>query len=262
MKIATWNVNSLNVRLPQVLAWLEKHQPDILALQETKLQDVRFPLGAFEELGYAAAYSGQKTYNGVALLSRFPLDEVQAGISGLADDQRRALAATVAGVRIICLYVPNGQAVGSAKYHYKLEWLSALQGWLQDELSRHERLIVLGDLNIAPEDRDVHDPRRWAGQVLVSGPERAAFQALLELGLHDALRLSPQPAGVFSWWNYGALAFRRNWGLRIDHVLVSAALAGVCDGVWVDREARGNERPSDHAPVVAQFGLSAPSALS
>ncbi|AFZ65989.1 exodeoxyribonuclease III [Deinococcus peraridilitoris] len=253
MKIASWNVNSLNVRLPQVLAWLQEHRPDVLALQETKLEDARFPVAVFEELGYCAVYSGQKTYNGVALLSRTPLTEVQIGIPQYTDEQRRVVAATLAGVRVVCLYVPNGQAVGSAKYHYKLEWLSHVRTWLEEELARHTRLAVVGDLNIAPEDRDVHDPRRWEGQVLVSGPERAAFQSLLDLGLQDALRLSPQSEGIFSWWNYGALAFRRNWGLRIDHVLLSGELARECRACWVDRQPRGNERPSDHAPVVAEF---------
>jgi len=253
VKLATWNVNSLNVRLPQVLAWLEEQRPDVLALQETKLEDHRFPADAFAALGYSAAFSGQKTYNGVALLSRLPLEDVQVGVPGLEDEQRRVIAATVGGVRVVCLYVPNGQAVGSDKYAYKLEWLAAVREWLREELAAHGRLAVMGDFNVAPEDRDVHSPKRWEGQVLVSGPEREAFRALLDLGLHDAFRLHEQPERVFSWWNYGRLAFPRNWGLRIDHVLVSAALAGECQSCTVDLEPRRHERPSDHAPVVATF---------
>ncbi|GMA17164.1 exodeoxyribonuclease III (plasmid) [Deinococcus metallilatus] len=254
MKLATWNVNSLGVRLPQVLAWLEAHRPDVLALQETKMVDERFPVQALAELGYTAAYAGQKTYNGVAILARGPLEAVRVGIPGLEDEQRRVVAATLGGVRVICLYVPNGQAVGSEKYRYKLAWLDAARAWLEAELAAHERLVVMGDFNVAPEDRDVHDPRRWAGQVLVSAPERAAFRTLLDLGLRDAFRLFEQPGQVYSWWNYGALAFRRNWGLRIDHLLVSPALAAKCRACWVDRAPRAHERPSDHAPVVAEFG--------
>lgn len=254
LKLATWNVNSLNVRLPQVLAWLEEQRPDVLALQETKLEDHRFPAADLAALGYAAAFSGQKTYNGVALLSHAGLGDVQVGVPGLDDEQRRAVAATVDGVRVVCLYVPNGQAVDSPKYAYKLEWLAAVRGWLRDELAAHGRLAVMGDFNVAPEDRDVHSPERWEGQVLVSGPERAAFRALLDLGLHDAFRLFPQPERVFSWWNYGRLAFPRNWGLRIDHILVSAALAGECRECGVDLGPRRHEQPSDHAPVVATFG--------
>ncbi|EYB68992.1 Exodeoxyribonuclease III [Deinococcus phoenicis] len=253
LKLATWNVNSLNVRLPQVLAWLEAQRPDLLALQETKLEDHRFPLAELEALGYRAAYSGQKTYNGVALLSRLPLTDVQVGIPGFADEQRRVLAATVGSVRVVCLYVPNGQAVGSEKYAYKLAWLAAVREWLRDELRQYARLAVMGDFNVAPEDRDVHSPKRWEGQVLVSEPERAAFRDLLALGLHDAFRLLPQPERVFSWWNYGRLAFPRNWGLRIDHVLVSAALAAECQSCTVDSGPRAHERPSDHAPVLATF---------
>ncbi|WP_104991793.1 exodeoxyribonuclease III [Deinococcus sp. NW-56] len=257
MKLATWNVNSLNVRLPQVLAWLETHQPDVLALQETKLEDHRFPAADFATLGYSASFSGQKTYNGVALLSRTPLESVQIGIPGFEDEQRRVLAATVGGVRVACLYVPNGQAVGSDKYAYKLEWLTAARDWLRDELAAHGRLAVVGDFNVAPEDRDVHSPKRWEGQVLVSEPERAAFRVLLDLGLHDAFRLHEQPERVFSWWPYGRLGFPRNWGLRIDHVLVSPTLAAECRACTVDIEPRRHERPSDHAPVVATFAAPA-----
>ncbi|MFC4453911.1 exodeoxyribonuclease III [Deinococcus sonorensis] len=255
MRLATWNVNSLNVRLPQVLDWLNQHQPDVLALQETKLPDERFPQAALEEAGYTCAWFGQKAYNGVALLSRTPMEDVQRGVPGLEDEQRRALAATIGGVRVVCLYVPNGQQVDSDKYRYKLDWLAATRDWLQQELSVHPRLVVMGDMNVAPEDQDVHDPRRWAGQVLVSPPERRAFAALLDVGLQDAFRLFPQPPKVFSWWNYGAVAFRRNLGLRIDHVLVSAELARRCRACVVDPGPRGHERPSDHAPVLADFDL-------
>ncbi|SMB96229.1 exodeoxyribonuclease III [Deinococcus hopiensis] len=253
LKLATWNVNSLNVRLPQVLAWLEAERPDVLALQETKLEDSRFP-AAFAELGYACAFSGQKTYNGVALVSRLPLEDVQIGIPDFGDPQRRVLAATVGSVRVVCLYVPNGQAVGSEKYAYKLEWMAAARDWLRAELESHPRLAVVGDFNVAPEDRDVHSPKRWAGQILVSESEREAFRALLDLGLRDAFRLHEQPERVFSWWPYGRLGFPRNWGLRIDHILVSEGLAGSCRGCAVDAGPRGHERPSDHAPVVATFG--------
>ncbi|PTA69415.1 exodeoxyribonuclease III [Deinococcus arcticus] len=257
MKLATWNVNSLRVRLPQVLAWLQTQQPDVLALQETKLEDHLFPVAELAALGYHAAFSGQKTYNGVALLSRQPLQDVQLGVPGLADDQRRVLAATTGGVRVVCLYVPNGQALDSPKYAYKLNWLAAVRNWLQAEVTVHGRVAVMGDFNVAPEDRDVYSPARWAGQVLVSDPERAAFRALLDIGLHDALRLHDQPERVFSWWNYGRLALARNWGLRIDHILVSATLAGECQGCTVDTGPRHHERPSDHAPVLATFAAPA-----
>lgn len=253
MNVATWNVNSLNVRLPQVLTWLEATQPDVLALQETKLEDHRFPAADLTALGYSAAFSGQKTYNGVALLARSPLRDVQADIPGFPDPQRRVLAATVRDTRVVCLYVPNGQAVGSEKYAYKLEWLAAVREWLRAELSVHRRLIVLGDFNVAPEDRDVHNPARWAGQVLVSQAERAAFGHLLDLGLQDAFRLHVQPERVFSWWPYGRLGFPRNWGLRIDHILVSEVLAAQCRSCGVDTGPRQHERPSDHAPVIATF---------
>lgn len=256
MKLATWNVNSLTVRLPQVLTWLEAWQPDVLALQETKVIDDRFPVAAVEALGYQPVFSGQKAYNGVALLSRRPLKDVQVDVPDLDDPQRRVLAATVADVRVISLYVPNGQQVGSEKYRYKLEWLDAVQTWVAAELAVHRRLVVMGDLNIAPDDRDVHSPRRWAGQVLVSAAERAAFQSLLRTGLQDAFRLGVQPERVYSWWPYGAVAFARNWGLRIDHILVSAPLAAECQGCVVDASPRGHDRPSDHAPVIATFAAS------
>ncbi|MCC9000285.1 MAG: exodeoxyribonuclease III [Candidatus Contendobacter sp.] len=255
MKIATWNVNSLKVRLPQVLDWLREWRPDILALQETKLTDPDFPTLDIANLGYQAVFAGQKTYNGVAILSRLPASEIVTDLPGMDDPQRRVLGATIGGMRVINLYVPNGQAVGSDKYAYKLAWLEALTGWLRDELARHSQLIVLGDFNIAPEDCDVHDPAAWAGQVLCSTAERAAFQRLLALGLKDAFRLFSQEERSFSWWDYRAAAFRRNLGLRIDHLLASSELATVCTACQVDKGPRHLERPSDHAPVIAEFNL-------
>lgn len=252
-KAITWNVNSLKVRLPQVVEVLESEKPDVLALQETKMTDEVFPEGAFTDLGYHVAFSGQKTYNGVALLSRAPLQEVQVGIPGFEDAQKRAIAASTLGVRVVCLYVPNGQSVDSDKYQYKLQWMQAVQAWLQSELQKHPEVLVMGDFNVAPEDRDVHSPKRWEGEVLVSEAERQAFQGWLGLGLQDAFRLFEQPEKVFSWWNYGRLAFPRNWGLRIDHLLVSPALAGRCSGCHVLLKPRRHERPSDHAPVVGVF---------
>lgn len=255
MKIATWNVNSLRVRLPQVLAWLEQSQVDVLAMQETKLADAEFPRVELEALGYHVCFSGQKTYNGVALLSRQPCDGLVTDIPGFDDPARRVLAATTAGIRIVNLYVPNGQSVGSEKYEYKLRWLDAVTRWLQSELQAHERLVVLGDFNIAPEDRDVHDPAAWVGSVHVSEPERAALRALFGIGLVDVFRLFDQPPGTYSWWDYRGFAFRRNHGLRIDLILASQALAARCTGSHIDREPRRAERPSDHAPVLATFTL-------
>ena len=255
MRVASWNVNSLKVRLPQVLEWLAAHSPDVLGLQETKLVDDVFPLEAIREAGYEVSFSGQPTYNGVALLSRVPQSEVVTDLDGLGDAQRRVLGATVGGVRVLNLYVPNGQEIGSEKYAYKLGWLEALRSQLAAELDRHPRMIVMGDFNIAPDDRDVHDPAAWAGKVLCSEPERAALGRILELGLVDTFRLFEQPEGVFSWWDYRAAGFRRNHGLRIDLVLASTALAGSCTRSWVEVEPRRNERPSDHAPAVAVFDI-------
>jgi exodeoxyribonuclease III len=249
MKIASWNVNSLTVRLPHLLDWLQQAGPDVVALQEIKLEDARFPHQPLRELGYHAICSGQKTYNGVAILSRQPLSDPQVGIPGLADEQRRVLAATIDGVRVINLYVVNGQAVGSEKFAYKLRWLDALHQWLVAELAAHPRLVVLGDFNIAPDDRDVHDPAAWHEQVLCSTAERAALQRLLALGLHDSFRLHSVEPGQFSWWDYRAAAFRRDLGLRIDLVLVSDALRAAVTGAGIDREPRRWPRPSDHAPV-------------
>lgn len=255
MKIATWNVNSLKVRLPHVTEWLESAEPDVLVLQEIKQPDDAFPADAFEQLGYRSLANGQRTYNGVATIARAPLANPVTELPALEDPQRRILAATVNGVRVVNLYVPNGQRVGSEKYDYKLNWLAALRDWLREELAAHERLAVLGDFNIAPEDRDVHDPEKWRDHVLCSGPERAALGQLLALGLADVYRQFEQPAGTYSWWDYRAGAFRRNAGLRIDLILASPALAGACTAAWIDREPRGWQRPSDHTPVVAEFSL-------
>lgn len=253
MKIASWNINSLRVRLPQVLAWLMRHQPDILGLQEIKISDSDFPYAAFAEIGYHAVCNGQKTYNGVALISKLPAEDCVTNPPSLNDTQRRILAAGFGGVRVINLYVPNGSAVGSEKYAYKLDWLSKIRAFIRDELARYPRLVVLGDMNIAPEDRDVYDPEAWREQVLCSTPEREAFRELLALGLSDAFRQFEQPDAGFSWWDYRSGCFRRNWGLRIDHILVSRALLAQCKSCRIDRSPRKLERPSDHAPVLAEF---------
>lgn len=255
MKVASWNVNSLRVRLPQMLEWLAANPVDVLGIQETKLTDDLFPLAQLQDVGYHVRASGQKTYNGVALLSRHPLEDVLLELPGFDDPQRRFIAATSGGVRHVNVYVPNGQAVGSDKYHYKLRWLEALHDFLQAELARHPRLVLMGDFNIAPEDRDVHDPVAWKDQVLCSVPERQALQRLLGLGLADTFRLFEQPEASFSWWDYRQAGFRRNLGLRIDLVLVSPALRGHCRVSRVDVTPRRAERPSDHAPVVAEFEL-------
>lgn len=252
-KIATWNVNSLKVRLPHVLDWLAREAPDVLALQETKTEDVNFPGAALEEAGYHVVFSGQKTYNGVALVTRLPAADPVTDLPGFDDPQRRILAATVGGWRIVDLYVPNGSEVGSDKYAYKLDWFARVQDWLRDELARHPQLVVLGDFNIAPEDRDVHDPDAWRDKILCSAPERQAFQMWLSLGLEDAYRRFDQPDKSFSWWDYRMNGFRRNLGLRIDHILVSPALAERCRACRIDVEPRRLERPSDHAPVIAEF---------
>jgi len=251
MKIATWNVNSLKVRLPHVLDWLATTQADVLCLQETKMEDKAFPYGELEAAGYRAAHNGQKTYNGVAILAREGLEDVRFDIPGFADEQRRLLAATVKGTRVVCAYMPNGQAVGSDKYDYKLRWLAALAAFLREELQRFPQLALLGDYNIAPEDRDVHDPVAWKDQILCSEPERAAFRQFLDLGLADAFRLFAQPEKIYSWWDYRQMGFRLNRGLRIDHILLSSPLAARCRTCIIDKAPRKLERPSDHAPVVA-----------
>jgi exodeoxyribonuclease-3 len=253
IKIASWNVNSLRVRLPQVLDWLSREQPDVLAVQETKTVDADFPAAALAEAGYHAVFSGQKTYNGVALISKEAVTETLTDPSNLDDPQRRVMAASYGDVRVINLYVPNGSEVGSDKYAYKLDWLAKIQAFIQDELTRHPRLVVLGDFNIAPDDRDVHDPEAWRGKILCSAAERAALQGLLALGLSDSIRLFEQEEASFSWWDYRAAGFRRNLGLRIDLILVSTALKEQCCASHIDKSPRKLERPSDHAPVVAEF---------
>ena len=253
MKLATWNVNSLKVRLPQVIEWVGRHRPDVLCVQETKLQNEQFPAAEIRAAGYEPLANGQKTYNGVAILSRGPIADAVAAIPGFPDEQKRVLAATVGGVRVICAYVPNGESVESEKYQYKLKWLAAFRGWVEQELARHPQLAVLGDYNIAPEDRDVHDPAAWEGKVLFSAPERDAFGQLIGIGLKDSFRLFEQPERSFTWWDYRMNAFRRKMGLRIDHILLSEPLAKACAACTIDVEPRKNERPSDHAPVVAEL---------
>jgi exodeoxyribonuclease-3 len=256
MRIATWNVNSLKVRLPHVLAWLEQQKPDILCVQETKTEDANFPAAAITNAGYLPLFCGQKTYNGVALLSRATGAagaDVTAGIPGFDDPQKRVLAATYGDVRVICVYIPNGESVESDKYQYKLKWLAALTGWLRAELQKSPKLALLGDYNIAPDHRDVWDVKAWEGKVLFSAPEHAALNGLLALGLKDSFRLFEQPERSFTWWDYRMNAFRRKLGLRIDHILLSEPLAKNCTSCSIDIEPRKLERPSDHAPVFADI---------
>ena len=250
MRIASWNVNSLNVRMPHLEEWLKARAPEVVALQETKLEDSKFPQQVLADAGWHSVFAGQKTYNGVALLSREPATDLCVGIRGFEDEQKRVLAATVGGVRIVDLYVVNGQAVGSEKYDYKLRWLRACREWLTEERERYPEMVVLGDFNIAPDDRDVHDPAIWNEESIHSSTgERAALRELMSIGLHDSFRLHSADAGQYSWWDYRAGAFRRNHGLRIDLVLVSDALRSRCRASVIDREPRTWERPSDHAPV-------------
>lgn len=251
--IATWNVNSLRVRLPQLAEWLAATKPDIVALQETKLPDADFPIREISDLGYEVVYSGQKTYNGVAVLSRKPLKKIATDIPGFDDEQRRVLAAETDGLLILDLYVPNGQEPGSEKYAYKLRWLEALEAWLHGSLLKNREVVVLGDFNIAPEDRDVHDPAAWVGSVHVSELERAAYRRLLDTGLVDVFRQFDRSDKSFSWWDYRAGAFRRDHGLRIDLILATTDLAKRCVAAHIDREPRRAERPSDHTPVIAEF---------
>ncbi|HEL5027568.1 TPA: exodeoxyribonuclease III [Stenotrophomonas maltophilia] len=255
MKIASWNVNSLNVRLPHLEQWLKEFGPDIVGIQETKLEDHKFPDSALIAAGYRSVFAGQKTYNGVALLSREPAQDVQIGIPGFEDEQKRVIAGTFGDLRVINLYVVNGQDIGTDKYEYKLRWLEAVHAWIAEELQRHPKLIVMGDFNIAPDARDVHDPEVWnENHILTSTSERGALNKLLQLGLHDGFRLHNDETGVFSWWDYRAAGFRRNLGLRIDLTLVSDALKGSAVASGIDREPRTWERPSDHAPAWVQLG--------
>ncbi len=288
MKLATWNVNSLKVRLPHVLGWLAANPVDVLCLQETKQQDGDFPQSELLAAGYSSVFSGQRTYNGVAILSRTPAGDIQTGIPDFADEQKRVIAATFTSgsitkeqsdderttrtvlkarpgvseeanavspmqsdrIRVVCVYVPNGQSIDSDKYQYKLSWLAALHDWLKRELTRYPKLVLLGDYNIAPEDCDVYDPKAWEGNVLVSAPERAQFRNLVQLGLHDSFRLFEQAEKSYSWWDYRMMAFRRNRGLRIDHILISEPLVKLCKSCAIDKTPRKLERPSDHTPVV------------
>ena len=255
MKIATWNVNSLKVRLPQVLEWLDAHSPDILVLQEIKQVNEMFPADEFAAAGYRSVASGQKTYNGVAVVARSEPADLVTDFPGFDDPQRRILAATIDGLRVVNLYVPNGSEVGSDKYAYKLSWLDALHDYLQAELRVHEQLVVLGDFNIAPADEDVYDPEKWGDAILCSPKERAALEKVMSLGFSDVFRQFEQPEQTFSWWDYRAAGFRRNAGLRIDLILASPQLSEICTASYVDKEPRGWERPSDHAPVVAEFDV-------
>lgn len=250
MQLATWNINSLAVRLPQVLDWLAAHPVDVLALQELKLTDDKFPAQAFAEAGYQAQWFGQKTYNGVALVTRQPATDVVKNIPGFEDEQSRVITATVDGIRVVGAYFPNGQAPGSDKFAYKMRWLDALRDWVRAEMAAHPALVLMGDYNITFDDLDVWDPEGMREAIHCTTEERDKLQALIGLGLTDAVRLFPQPVKNYSWWDYRDLAFRRNRGLRIDHILVSDAVkarAGICA---VDKGPRKNERPSDHAPVV------------
>jgi exodeoxyribonuclease-3 len=253
MKIATWNVNSLAIRLPRLVGWLAANEPDIVGLQETKVEDARFPALEIAATGYQAIFYGQRTYNGVAILSKVSAAEVKPDMPEFPDDHKRVLAATIGDLRFVCFYVPNGQSVGSEKYAYKLRWLQAATAYLKHELARFPKLVVVGDINVAPEDRDVHDPALWRNAIMCSEPERAAFRDWLALGFKDAFRLFDQPPNTFSWWDYRMLAFPKNRGLRIDHVLLSPSLASSCRSCRIDREMRKGEKPSDHAPVVAEL---------
>ena len=255
MRIATWNVNSVRARLPRLLAWLDRKRPDVVALQETKVVDGEFPAAELAEVGYRCAVFGQKTYNGVAILSREEAVETVRGLPGdAADADRRLLAATVAGVRVVSVYVPNGKEVGHPAWEAKLIWLDRLREWLAATTTPTAPLVVCGDFNIAPDDRDVWDVAQWSGQNLFSEPEKERFRRLLGWGLVDTLRRLHGEGGIYTWWDYRAGAFHRGWGLRIDHVLATASLAERCTGVEVDREERKGEKPSDHAPVIAAFG--------
>jgi exodeoxyribonuclease-3 len=253
MKIASWNVNSLRVRLPQVLDWLQQQQPDMLALQETKMTDDLFPADEIRQAGYQVSYSGQKTYNGVAILSRQEQLELVTDVPGLEDPQRRILGATIGDVRLLNLYVVNGQEVGSDKYDWKLHWLDKVSDYIESQLDCYSKLVVVGDFNIAPADEDTWDPQEWKDRILCSVPERTALQRLLDMGLVDTFRLFKQAPDAFSWWDYRAAGFRRNRGLRIDLILASAGIQDACTASYIDKEPRRLERPSDHAPVIAEF---------
>ncbi len=253
MKIATWNVNSLNVRLPHVLDWLKSSKADVLCLQETKQEDSKFGYEALKSAGYNAIHNGQKTYNGVAIITPHILEDIHLDIPNFDDPQKRIIAATINDIRYISAYIPNGQAVDSEKYEYKMRWLSAFNNWLSSQIALYPKLALLGDYNIAPEDQDCHDPAAWEGDILVSPRERDAFQEMLSLGLTDSFRMYDQPEKSFSWWDYRMGGFRRNRGMRIDHILITEALKPLCKSSYIDKEPRMLERPSDHTPVVLEF---------
>lgn len=259
LKIATWNVNSLRVRLPQVLNWLNQNQPDLFALQETKVEDENFPQSVFEEAGYHVTFTGQKAYNGVAIISRHPPQNILKDLPNVDNLQKRLIAATYPvsansyPLRFINLYIPNGQSVGSEKYIYKLLWLEQLEKFLEQEMNQHEHIVILGDFNIAPDPEDVYDPIKWEGRVLFSEPERAHFKRLISMGFCDAFRQIPQEPDTFSWWDYRTFAFRRNHGLRIDHILITPFLAKSLTHCYIDKKLRTEQPPSDHAPVIATF---------
>lgn len=255
LRIATWNVNSLRVRLPHILQWIESEQPDVLALQETKMTDENFPVEELRNAGYHVIFSGQKTYNGVATLSKAEAANVITDFPDFDDPQRRILCTTINNVTILNLYIPNGSEVNSDKYRYKLEWLAHLQKFTESLVNKYENVVLLGDFNIAPEDRDVHDPIAWKGKVLVSPPERDAFHSLLKNSLVDCFRIFEQEDNSFSWWDYRAAGFQRNLGLRIDHILATDTLADLCTACRIDKYPRTLERPSDHTPVVAEFDI-------
>lgn len=255
MKLATWNVNSLNVRLPQVIDWLQANPVDVLALQELKLTNEKFPFAALQEAGYQAQCFGQKTYNGVALLTRSEATDVVRNIPGFSDDMARVISADVAGVRVIGAYFPNGQEPGSEKFEYKMCWLGALRQWLRDALAKYPKLVLMGDYNITFDDADVWDPVGLKDSIHCTEEERYELRALMALGLHDAFRLFPQAGKSFSWWDYRDFGFRRNHGLRIDHILVSDTLKPLVKGCLIDKTPRKNERPSDHAPVLVEIEI-------
>jgi len=253
LRLASWNVNSLRVRLPHLLDWLKDAKPDVACLQETKTEDEHFPVSEIRGAGYHAVYCGQRAYNGVAILSRAEIRDVGHGIPNFPDDPKRCIAGTVNGLRIVCLYAPNGEAPGTDKYAYKLRWYDALARWMRDELPARPDLALLGDMNIAPEDRDVHNPKRWQGKIHVSEPEREALRKVMAVGFADAFRLFEQPEKQFSWWDYRLKAFERGWGLRIDLALLAPAIARRCTGCTIDIAPRKRERPSDHAPVIVDL---------
>lgn len=253
MKIASWNVNSLRIRLPQVMEWIKDWQPDVLALQETKLVDDQFPASKIESVGYRTVYSGQKTYNGVAVISKRPCEASIRDVDSLIDPQRRILEVSVGDVRLLNLYVVNGSRVGSEKYRYKLYWLEKVTDHIRSQMKKFAKYVVLGDFNIAPDDRDVHDPKLWHERILCSTKERQALRQILDLGFKDTFRLFEQKENRFSWWDYRTAAFRRNAGLRIDLILASESLSRECVACEIDTKPRCSERPSDHAPVIATF---------